>query len=83
MVEVTDITDLDGDIQTAEGADDLVAVFENLRSGSYMHYWAFDNALKAQGVSDGCCSLGDTYCKTAQEYPQQEQGKGAQKHDTH
>lgn len=71
MVEVTDITDLDADIQTAQGADDLVMVFENLKSGSYAHYWAFDTALKVSGVSEGCCVLGDTYCKTVEEYPQE------------
>ncbi|SFP24761.1 ferritin-like domain-containing protein [Hydrogenimonas thermophila] len=69
MVEVTDINDLDKDIATASGADDLVMVFSNLRSGSYNHYWAFDSALKALGVSDGCCSAGEEYCKTADEYP--------------
>lgn len=69
MVEVTDINDLDKDIVTASGADDLVMVFSNLRSGSYNHYWAFDSALKALGVSDGCCSAGEEYCKTADEYP--------------
>ncbi len=74
MVEVTDINDLDKDILTAEGADDLVAVFENLRSGSYNHYLAFDSALKGIGVSEGCCVLGETYCKTSDEYPQNAQG---------
>jgi len=69
LVEVTDINDLNRDIETASGADDLVAVFENLRSGSYNHYWAFNDALKAIGVSDGCCVLGDDFCKTADEYP--------------
>ena len=69
MVEVTDINDLDKDIVTASGADDLVMVFSSLRSGSYSHYWAFDSALKALGISDGCCSVGVDYCKTTDEYP--------------
>lgn len=69
MVEVTDVNDLNEDLLVAEGADDLVAVFEHLRSGSYNHYWAFDTALKGIGVSEGCCILGDDYCKTEEEYP--------------
>ena len=78
MVEVTDIEDLDKDIQDAvdSGAEDVVQVFNFLRDGSYNHYWAFDNALKNIGVSDGCCSLGEEYCKTVEEYPQQEKGNG-------
>lgn len=74
MVEVTDINDLDHDIAVAQGADDLVLVFENLRQGSYNHYWAFDSALKNMGITQGCCVLGDTYCKTTSEYPQNAQG---------
>jgi len=71
MVEVTDVDDLDKDIAIAQasGADDVVTVFENLRSGSYSHYWSFDNALKNIGVSNGCASLGAEYTKTQEEYP--------------
>ncbi len=69
MVEVTDVEDLDRYIETAGDAVDLVMVFSNLRSGSYNHYWAFDNALKTLGVSEGCCTLGENYCKTPEEYP--------------
>ncbi len=71
MVEVTDINDLNEYIQTAQEANatDLVVVFENLRAGSYNHYWAFDNALKAVGVSEGCASAGAEYAKTPEEYP--------------
>ncbi len=69
MVEVTDVDDLLADIETAQGADDLVLVYNFLLSGSYNHYWAFDRALKANGVADGCCSLGEEYCKSAEEYP--------------
>lgn len=76
MVEVTDINDLNEDLLVAEGADDLVSVFENLRSGSYNHYWAFDTALKGMGVADGCCILGEDFCKTAEEYPATGGGKG-------
>ena len=79
MVEVTDVNDLNEDIEIAEGAEDLVLVFGFLRSGSYNHYWAFDRALKNIGVSEGCCSLGAEYCKTPEEYPssnRQGQGNG-------
>jgi hypothetical protein len=71
MVEVTDVEDLDHFIETAEavGAKDLEEVFAHLRAGSYSHYWAFDKALKAEGVANGCASLGAEYAKTAEEYP--------------
>ncbi len=75
MVEVTDVEDLDRDIETAEGVLDLVLVYSSLRSGSYNHYWAFDRALKNQGVEAGCCSLGERYCKTESEYPASNGGK--------
>jgi len=77
MVEVTDINDLNEDLETVDGVEDLVAVFESLRQGSYSHYWAFDRALKNINVSDGCCSLGDDYCKTTDEYPVYENGSGS------
>lgn len=74
MVEVTDINDLNEDILIAEetNASDLVAVFNNLRDGSYSHYWAFDKGLKNMNVTDGCCSLGQEYCHP--EYPQNSKG---------
>jgi len=75
MVEVTDVTDLDKYIETADGAEDLVQIFTYLRSGSYNHYWAFDSALKSLGVTDGCCSLGETYCKTEVEFPMNNNGR--------
>ncbi len=80
MVEVTDINDLEEDIITAGDAADLVAVFQNLQSGSYSHYWSFDSALKAMGVSEGCCVLGTDFCKSGDEYPQVDHGSatGAQ-----
>jgi hypothetical protein len=74
MVEVTDVNDLNEDIAIAQGIDDLVTTFKNLRSGSYTHYWAFDNALKSMGVTDGCCVLGSEYCKTAAQYPSTQGG---------
>jgi len=67
-VEVTDVNDLNADLNTAGTAQDLVSVFESLRAGSYNHYWAFDNGLQKLGVSTGCCSLGTEYCHP--EYPQ-------------
>ena len=76
MVEVTDIDDLDKYIVDAidSEADDVLRVFNFLRDGSYNHYWAFDKGLKNLGVENGCCSAGDAYCKTVEEYPQQERG---------
>jgi len=76
MVEVTDINDLNADLELVDGVDDITVVFENLRKGSYSHYWAFDKALKAQGTTDGCCSLGEEYCKTVEEYPQSNGSSG-------
>ena len=76
MVEVTDINDLDRDIEIVEGIEDIAMTFENLRKGSYSHYWAFDGALKSMGVSDGCCAVGDVYCKTTEDYPQNTNGSG-------
>jgi len=68
MVEVTDVNDLDIDIVLAGDNTALLDTFNILRNGSYNHYWAFDKGLKNLGVSDGCCSLGTTYCKP--DYPQ-------------
>lgn len=69
MIEVIDVNDLDHDIILAEqsNASDVAEVFNFLRDGSYSHYWAFDKALKKLGILDGCCSLGDDYCRP--EYP--------------
>jgi len=57
IIEVVDIIDLDHDIKLAEDANaaDIVTVFNFLRSGSYNHYWAFDEALKNLGANEGCC----------------------------
>lgn len=69
IVEVVDVNDLNEDIALAasENASDVLTVFNFLRDGSYSHYWAFDEALKSRAISDGCCSLGTTYCHP--EYP--------------
>jgi len=77
-VEVTDVNDLNSYITVAGSAKDMKLAYENLCSGSYNHYWAFDGALKQRGMSDGCCSLGANYCHP--EYPQQQnvQGHGQQ-----
>jgi hypothetical protein len=73
MVEVTDVEDLNADIALVEGAgaEDLVKIYENLRQGSYNHYWAFDKRLINMGISEGCGSLGEAYDKTPEEFPQQ------------
>jgi len=72
IIEVVDVNDLNVDIKLAENenASDVVTVFNFLRDGSYNHYWSFDKGLKNKGVTDGCCSLGTTYCHP--EYPQNE-----------
>jgi len=74
MVEVTDVNDLDRDIALVSNLADVKAVFENLRAGSYSHYWAFDAGLKSAGVTTGCCSLGADYCHP--EYPVTNAGSG-------
>jgi len=69
MVEVTDVDDINRYLQNNETTPDMKIVLEHLKNGSYHHYWAFDRALKSLGVSEGCCSLGEDYCKTEDEYP--------------
>ena len=73
IIEVVDVTDLDRDIAIAESenATDIVTVFNFLRDGSYNHYWAFDNGLKKNGVTEGCCTWNELYHP---EYPQNEKG---------
>jgi hypothetical protein len=78
MVEVTDINDLDDELAKVQDYSNITTTFEFLRDGSYNHYWAFDRALKAIGVNDGCCSLGAEYCKTPEEYPSQNGGGNGQ-----
>jgi len=69
MVEVTDVNDINEYLEDNSTTPDMKIVFEHLRNGSYHHYWAFDRQLKKLGVENGCCSLGDEYCKTEEEYP--------------
>lgn len=67
IIEVVDIYDLDEYIDLAQksNASDIETVFNFLRTGSYNHYDAFDNALKNKG-EEGCCPLalefGHTEC---------------------
>lgn len=81
MIEVIDVNDLDHDIIIAQeaNASDVVEVFNFLRDGSYSHYWAFDKGLINLGISDGCCSLGDDYCRP--EYPTNENGNSSGSQD--
>jgi len=81
MIEVIDVNDLDHDISIAEesNADDVVAVFNFLRDGSYSHYWAFDKGLINLGITDGCCSLGEDYCRP--DYPTNEKGNSSGSQD--
>ncbi len=69
MVEVQDIRDLTGFLGQVNGNKYLEKTFNYLIAGSQSHYWAFHYALIQRGVSDGCCSAGGDYCKTADEYP--------------
>jgi len=74
IVEVVDVNDLNKFMNEAQraNAQDVLETYDYLRKGSYNHYWAFDKGLKQMGVSNGCCSLGQTYCHP--EYPQNEKG---------
>lgn len=58
QIEVKNINDLEEKITLSGTAQDMADVFTYLKQGSYKHYWTFSDALAAQGVSDGCCSLG-------------------------
>ena len=69
MVEVVDVNDLIEFIEEAQGNEAIIDTFTILLDGSYKHYLAFDKGLKNMGVTDGCCALGDDYCKP--EYAQQ------------
>lgn len=76
IIEVVDINDLDEFLVHAEDskAQDVIDVFEFLREGSYSHYWSFNDGLQNIGVAEGCCSLGDEYCKTEDDYPRVDHG---------
>jgi len=79
MVEVTDVNDLEEALIAAEdsNASDVLAAFTFLRDASYSHYWSFDKSLKNAGVTDGCCSAGEAYCKTEAQYPIAERDSAA------
>ncbi len=68
IVEVTDVEDLEYRLSIV-GNQDIKLAFEFLKQGSYNHYWAFDNALKNNGIDQGCCVLGVRFCKTPEEFP--------------
>lgn len=72
IIEVVDVNDLNDYIDLAQtsNAPDIEEVFTSLRAGSYNHYWSFYKGLEKKGISNGCCSLGEEYCKTEEEYPQ-------------
>lgn len=59
MVEVVDIDDLDEYLALAEESNalDVLEVFNFLISGSYNHYWTFNDALVEMGITDGCCQM--------------------------
>lgn len=81
MVEVTDITDLDEYILIAEesNATDVVAAFNDLRDGSYKHYWAFDKGLKNLGVENGCYFEEDPLLTNKEGvYPNEEHGENGE-----
>ena len=69
IVEVQDIYDLTGFLGQVGNNPYLKRTFEYLVAGSQSHYWAYHYALIAHGVSNGCCSAGGDYCKSASEYP--------------
>ena len=72
IVEVVDVDDLNHYMADAEDNTALIDTFTILREGSYAHYWSFDGGLKKLGITDGCCSVGVEFCKTADEYPQKQ-----------
>jgi len=53
-VELIDIEDLNKYLLLAKNTTDITNTFEFLRSGSYIHYWRFDESLKNKGVLNGC-----------------------------
>ena len=69
MVEVQDIWDLTGFLGQVGKNKYLEKTFKYLIAGSQSHYWAYHYALIQMGVSNGCCSAGADYCKTADEFP--------------
>ena len=69
ITEVQDIRDLTGFLGQVGNNPYLEKTFKYLIAGSQSHYWAFHYALIQRGVTNGCCSAGNDYCKTADEYP--------------
>jgi hypothetical protein len=69
MVEVQDIRDLTGFLQQNDGNKYIEQTFKYLIAGSQSHYWAYHYALIERGITNGCCSAGQDYCKSAAEYP--------------
>jgi hypothetical protein len=72
MVEVQDIRDLKGFLGQNVGSiynQYIDRTFNYLISGSQSHYWAYHYMLIQKGEEQGCCCLGEEYCKTPQEFP--------------
>ena len=90
MVEVIDIDDLQGYMAQAEeaGALDVLKEFTFLITGSYTHYWSFDEALmkanQSTDPSDGCCSVTDSlglgYDFCHPEFPKPKKEEGGHSH---
>jgi len=62
MVEVTDVEDLDKYLKEATSPD-IIALFKFLRAGSYNHYNAFNNTLRAITGKDACALMSNRWCK--------------------
>jgi len=62
MVEVTDVEDLDKYLKEATSPD-VIALFKFLRAGSYNHYNAFNNTLRAITGEGACELMGSRWCK--------------------
>jgi len=62
MVEVTDVEDLDKYLKEATSPD-IVALFKFLRAGSYNHYNAFNNTLRAITGQGACDLMNNKWCK--------------------
>ena len=62
MVEVTDVEDLDKYLKESTSPD-VVALFKFLRAGSYNHYNAFNNTLRAITGKGACELMSNRWCK--------------------
>jgi len=69
MATVTMINDTNSSLTLATeiNATDVMRGFNHIIRHRYKSYALFDTALKALEVTEGCCSLGEEYCK--EEYP--------------